>query len=248
MPQAPASSMSLGDVASFSVKKLPRRKKPSSFLVHVQVLGAFQFGGASVVHVSDRRVSWPGVCYIHVVVNSCFEYWPDLSASTCIIFLPTFSFAYFFGRNSGKSSSHRIFAASERQWFTWKRLVKAPPPQDDFSDGNRAWKSRAQFLGLKRAKVRTQVADRWWKGLKGFLPASFPRRLYHGSHPWAPRAWENDFLLLLACQPWRLDACWIPGGSDARTAQPQGKTHCQSDVIKNEVVFWFSPTALLTFI
>ena len=26
----------------------------------------------------------------------------------------------------------------------------------------------------------TQIADRWWKGLKDYIPKSFPRRLYHG--------------------------------------------------------------------
>ena len=28
--------------------------------------------------------------------------------------------------------------------------------------------------------VGTQIADRWWKGLKDYIPKSFPRRLYHG--------------------------------------------------------------------
>ena len=28
--------------------------------------------------------------------------------------------------------------------------------------------------------VGTQIADRWWKGLKNYIPKSFPKRLYHG--------------------------------------------------------------------
>ena len=74
-----------------------------------------------------------------------------------------------------------------------------------FADGNRAWESHAKSLKIKHAKVShqnkewtkqmrrtscfflstvagTQVADRWWKGLKDYIPKSFPRRLYHGKN------------------------------------------------------------------
>ena len=72
-----------------------------------------------------------------------------------------------------------------------------------FADGNRAWESHAKSLKIKHGKVShqnkewakqmrrtpffflstvagTQIADRWWKGLKDYIPKSFPRRLYHG--------------------------------------------------------------------
>ena len=72
-----------------------------------------------------------------------------------------------------------------------------------FADGNRAWESHAKSLKIKHAKVShqskewtkkmrrtpffflstvagTQIADRWWKGLKDYIPKSFPTRLYHG--------------------------------------------------------------------
>ena len=47
--------------------------------------------------------------------------------------------------------------------------------------------------------VGTQIADRWWKGLKNYIPKSFPKRLYHGvntkEHP------ELDKFVLGYC--WR---------------------------------------------
>ena len=69
--------------------------------------------------------------------------------------------------------------------------------------GNRAWESHAKSLKIKHGKVShqnkewtkqirrtsffflstvagTQVADRWWKGLKDYIPKSCPRWLHHG--------------------------------------------------------------------
>ena len=86
-----------------------------------------------------------------------------------------------------------------------------------FSDGNTAWWSECQRLGLKQEKVvhqnkewtkdvslssdshmaslskvaGTQVVDRSWSSLKAFVPASFPRKLGHGPgatvHPEIPK-------------------------------------------------------------
>ena len=82
-----------------------------------------------------------------------------------------------------------------------------------FSDGNTAWWSECQRLGLKQEKVvhqnkewtkdvspsaaslsklaGTQVVDRSWSSLKHFAPASFPRKLGRGPdatvHPEIPK-------------------------------------------------------------